>query len=138
MKNVDEILNITGAFIIVSVSDISVTGFLRKKDNNVQLEFRIERENEVIIRDKYLQVYGCINGTHVTLIQSIINSTTFAEAAYCNMVIKPSFIVIGNEFPGKIFVTNKKANLSVLKRMFSEQPLKINYSFDENPAIVEY
>lgn len=143
MDNINDILNRIGDFHLHSgEQEFDLTGTLIRNNNNIVLKARTARENlEYINQNDTFQIWGAVDGTPVTLLESLI-TRYFASGSsldYGNISAEPTEIIIGRCYAGDINVTGISSSIEALNYMFSERLFKENFDFSkENPSVLDF
>ena len=118
MDNINDILNRIGDFYLYSgEQELALIGTLIRKNSNIILEARTAQENmKCINQNDTFQIWGTIDGTQITLLESIITVHFAFDSSldYGNISAEPTEIIIGRCYIGDINVTGISVSIDAL------------------------
>lgn len=143
MDKINDILNRIGDFHLHSgEQEFDLIGTLIRKNSSIILKARTAQENlKCINQNDTFQIWGTVDGTQVTLLESLITRyfVSGSSLGYGNISAEPTEIIIGRCYIGNINVTGISASIDALNYMFSEKLFKEKFDFSqENPSVLDF
>lgn len=143
MDTIEDVLNGLGDFHIeTDKRSIPLTGNLKKQNDIIVLEARVEQNDVKLIQEiETCQIWGDIGSVKVTLLNSLIHIHFLFGSGdgFDTLIAEPTEIIIGRGYKGEVRITRISASINTLNYMFSERLFEENIDFSkEKPALLNY
>ena len=138
----NELLNCIGDFtVLLEGKEISVTGVLKKRGEDIVLECRAAANTLPLARtnDEFL-AYGTVQRKEITLIRCAVIACSLISPEFDagQIIIQPCEIVAGMSAKEPIHVSSIKTTIEELNWMFSDKAVQENCLSPENSALLNF